>query len=46
VAAAAFTARDYHVVIGATIIGAVLVVVGNILADVLHAVADPRVRVR
>ena len=45
VAAAAFGARDYQVVIGATIIGAVLVVIGGILADLMHAVADPRVRV-
>ena len=46
VAAAAFGARDYQVVIGATIVGAVLVVIGGILADLLHALADPRVRVR
>ena len=45
-AADAFNARDYQVVIGATIIGAVLVVVGGILTDVLHAAVDPRVRVR
>jgi len=43
-AAAAFHARDYQVVIGATIMGAVLVVAGGILADLLHAVVDPRVR--
>jgi peptide/nickel transport system permease protein len=46
VASAAFAARDYQVVIGATLMGAVLVVVGSIAADVLHAVADPRVRAR
>jgi peptide/nickel transport system permease protein len=45
-AADAFQARDYQVVIGATIIGAVLVVVGGILTDVLHAAVDPRVRAR
>jgi peptide/nickel transport system permease protein len=44
VAAAAFGARDYQVVIGATIMGAVLVVVGGIVTDLLHAVVDPRVR--
>jgi peptide/nickel transport system permease protein len=43
-AAAAFRARDYQVVIGATIMGAVLVVAGGILADLLHAAVDPRVR--
>jgi len=43
-AAAAFHARDYQVVIGATIMGAVLVVAGGILADLLHAAVDPRVR--
>lgn len=46
VAAGAFGARDYQVVIGATIIGAVLVVIGGILADLLHAAVDPRVRVQ
>jgi peptide/nickel transport system permease protein len=45
VAANAFTARDYQLVLGITIVGAVVVVAGSILADVLHAVADPRVRV-
>jgi peptide/nickel transport system permease protein len=45
-AADAVTARDYQLVVGATIIGAVLVVVGGILTDVLHAVVDPRVRGR
>ena len=42
----AFSARDYQLVLGATILGAVLVVVGGILADLLHAVVDPRVRAR
>jgi peptide/nickel transport system permease protein len=37
-------ARDYPVVMAATTISAVLVVVGNLLADVAVAVADPRVR--
>ena len=45
-AAAAFLARDYQVVIGTTIMGAVLVVAGGILADLLHAAIDPRVRAR
>ena len=45
-AASAFNSRDYPVVIGATMIGAVLVVLGGILTDVLHAAVDPRVRAR
>jgi peptide/nickel transport system permease protein len=44
VAAGAFGARDYQVVVGATMMGAILVVVGGIVTDVLHAVIDPRVR--
>lgn len=46
VAASAFAARDYQVVIGATMLGAVLVVIGGIATDVLHAAVDPRVRAR
>lgn len=37
-------ARDYPVVMATTAIFAVLVVVGNLLADLLYAVADPRLR--
>ena len=37
-------ARDYPVVMATTAIFAVLVVVGNLLADLLYAVADPRIR--
>jgi peptide/nickel transport system permease protein len=43
-AADAFLARDYQLVVGAAILGAILVVVGGILTDILHAVVDPRVR--
>jgi peptide/nickel transport system permease protein len=46
VAVEAFAGRDYQLVTGTTVAGAVLVVAGSILADVLHAVADPRVRAR
>lgn len=46
VAASAFAQRDYQVVVGATLVGAVLVVIGGLLTDVLHAAVDPRVRVR
>ncbi len=37
-------ARDYPVVMATTTIFAVLVEVGNLLADMLYAVADPRIR--
>ena len=36
--------RDYPVVMGITVIGAVLTLVGNLLADLAYAWADPRVR--
>ncbi len=37
--------RDYPVILATTMIAAVLVVLGNLLADVLYAVADPRISV-
>jgi len=40
----AVTERDYPTVQGMTIIFAVIVVVANLMADVLHVVLDPRVR--
>lgn len=40
----AILARDYPLILGATALSAVLVVAGNLLADVLHALVDPRVR--
>jgi len=39
----AILARDYNVVTGAAIIAAAMVVVGNLVADVLYRVVDPRV---
>jgi peptide/nickel transport system permease protein len=36
--------RDYPVVMGGTLVFAVMVVVGNLVADVLYAVVDPRIR--
>ncbi|NTE65148.1 ABC transporter permease [Agrobacterium tumefaciens] len=36
--------RDYPVVMGLLMFSALLVIVGNFLADVLSAVADPRIR--
>ncbi|UTR13609.1 ABC transporter permease [Salipaludibacillus sp. LMS25] len=35
--------RDYPVVMGITMISAVLVVVGNLLADIAYAIFDPRI---
>ena len=43
-AADAVASRDYAVVVGAVMVGALMVVVGGILADVLHAAIDPRAR--
>ncbi|MBI4772726.1 MAG: ABC transporter permease [Deltaproteobacteria bacterium] len=37
-------ARDYPVIMGSLVIGAVLTLVGNLLADVSYAVVDPRIR--
>ena len=38
-------ARDYPLVMGGLVIGAVLTLVGNLLADVSYALVDPRIRV-
>ena len=40
----AISTRDYPLILGATALSAVLVVLGNLLADILHAMFDPRVR--
>jgi peptide/nickel transport system permease protein len=40
----AIGARDYDVVTAAVIVGSIMVVVGNLIADLLHAFLDPRVR--
>jgi peptide/nickel transport system permease protein len=39
----AVNGRDYPVILATTMIAAVLVVLGNLLADVTYAIADPRV---
>lgn len=41
---AAVMSRDYPVVMGGLVIGAVLTLAGNLLADLGYALADPRVR--
>lgn len=43
-AARSIADRDYDLVTGIVIVGAVLVVIGNLLADMLHAAIDPRIR--
>ncbi len=42
----AVMSRDYPVVMGVLIIGAVLTLLGNLLADLSYALADPRLRRR
>ena len=42
----AIHARDYPLVVAAVVIGAAMVVLGNLLADIAYGLADPRVRVR
>lgn len=41
----AVAARDYPVVVACAVMGSVLVVTGSLLADLLSAVADPRLRI-
>ena len=38
-------ARDYPVIMGILIIGAVLTLLGNLIADIMYAYVDPRIRV-
>lgn len=38
------TAREYSVLMAITIVTAVVVIIGNLLADILYAVVDPRVK--
>ncbi len=41
----AVMSRDYPVVMGILYIGAILTLLGNLIADVAYALADPRIRV-
>lgn len=41
---ASATDRDYSTLLGMTVLTAVMVIIGNLLADVLYGVVDPRVR--
>ncbi len=38
------TKRDYPVLMGVLMLGAVLIVLGNLIADLLYAVLDPRIK--
>jgi peptide/nickel transport system permease protein len=38
-------ARDYPTIMGILVIGAFLTLVGNLLADIMYAIADPRIRI-
>ena len=40
----AIFARDYPVIIGTTLISGVMVILGNLVADILYAIVDPRIR--
>jgi peptide/nickel transport system permease protein len=41
----AIFSRDYPLVLGCTLVSGVVVILGNLLADVLYSIVDPRVRV-
>lgn len=43
-AATAIAAQDYDLVTATVLVGSVMVVIGNLVADLLHAAIDPRVR--
>lgn len=45
-AVTAILQRDYYVVTGAALVTSTMVVLGNLLADLLYAAADPRIRVQ
>lgn len=39
----ALTVRDYPILMGILLLGAVLIVLGNLIADILYGVLDPRI---
>lgn len=43
-AANAIGARDYDLVTATVVVGSIMVVIGNLLADLLHVAIDPRIR--
>jgi len=38
--------RDYPTIMGILVIGAVLTLFGNLIADIAYAFVDPRIRVK
>jgi peptide/nickel transport system permease protein len=40
----AINRRDYSLVVGAVIVGSIMVTIGSLLADILYAWANPRLR--
>jgi peptide/nickel transport system permease protein len=40
----ALTKRDYPILMGILILGAVLIVIGNLIADILYGLLDPRIK--
>jgi peptide/nickel transport system permease protein len=46
IAANAIASRDYDLVTGTVIVGGIMVAVGSLIADLLYAAADPRLRAR
>jgi peptide/nickel transport system permease protein len=38
--------RDYPVIMGLTLLTAIIVIIGNLFADVMYGVADPRIRLQ
>jgi len=46
VAANAIAARDYDLVTGTVVVGGIMVTLGSIVADLLYAIADPRLGAR
>jgi peptide/nickel transport system permease protein len=42
----ALTVRDYPILMGILMLGAVLIVLGNLIADVLYGILDPRISYR
>jgi peptide/nickel transport system permease protein len=46
VAVGAIFARDYPVVLAVNLIAAVMVVMGNLLADITYSILDPRIRLK
>jgi len=40
----AITQRDYPTIMGINLLAAIMVIIGNLLADVMYGVVDPRIR--